>query len=73
MADKNATVANASVTVGKSMFDNSYVHCHMSDGSEFKMDFYPDEIMFSKEEVLGKTEQEVYNLKGEKDRAYLRS
>lgn len=35
--------------------------------------YYPDEIAFGDGEVIGLSETEALQLKGEKDRAYLRS
>ena len=63
----------AEVVVGKSMFDDTYVKCGMEDGSEMRMYFYPDEISFRESELVGLTDQEIHNLKGTKDRAFLRS
>jgi hypothetical protein len=37
------------------------------------VEYYPDEIQFSPEEVIGKTEAEARQLKLKKDREYLLS
>lgn len=44
------------------------------DGKEeFLFGYFPDEYTFSKEELIGKTQLEAYELKAKKDLAYLRS
>jgi hypothetical protein len=45
-----------------------------SDGSEEDLfQFYPDEIDFSEEELIGLTREEVSELRRKKDREYLQS
>ncbi len=69
-------VVKARITeMPKSFFDPMpEVFATMEDGSEVRVfDFYPDELSFSPEEFIGLTVQEARNLKGKKDRAYLRS
>jgi len=63
---------SAVVHVG-GMFDRTFCECRMDDGTEFEMEFYPDEIMFSEAELVGKTAEEIRSLKGQKDLAYLKS
>jgi len=40
---------------------------------EFLFSYYPDEISFTKEELIGLTKEQALTLYGEKDRAYMRS
>jgi hypothetical protein len=45
-----------------------------SDGSEEDLfQFYPDEIDFSEEELIGLTREEAFELRRKKDREYLQS
>jgi hypothetical protein len=45
-----------------------------SDGSEEDLfQFYPDEIDFSEEELIGLTREEAFELRRKKDRDYLQS
>lgn len=42
------------------------------DGSEKELfSYYPDEISFTEQEFIGKTEEEAHRLKFEKDKDYL--
>lgn len=44
----------------------------LSDGTEMLLfTYYPDEIAFGDDELVGLTEAETLKLKGAKDRAYL--
>jgi len=45
--------------------------CKMSDGTTRNLDFYGDEIEFSKDELIGKTWNQVQDLFCAKDIAYL--
>ena len=46
----------------------------MEDGTtQILFDFFPDEISFTSEELVGLTVEEAIALKGQKDLAYLRS
>ena len=50
------------------------VYVTVDDGREFRLfDYYPDEISFTPSEFIGLTLEQATNLKGEKDRAWLRS
>lgn len=40
---------------------------------DFLFEFYPDEISFSQEELVGLTVEEAKNLKFKKDKAFLQS
>lgn len=53
---------------------HSHVVATFEDGTErIVAEYYPDEIDFSADEVIGKTEAEVRRMKVEKDKAYLLS
>jgi hypothetical protein len=52
----------------------AHVVATFEDGTErIVVEYYPDEIQFSPEEVIGKTESEVRQMKLRKDREYLLS
>jgi len=59
----------------KSMFDPMpRVYATTDDGQEcFLFEYYPDEISFTPSEFVGLDLEQATNLKGKKDRAYLRS
>jgi len=47
--------------------------CSMCDGTEFLFKFFDDELSFTKDELIGKTQEEVWELKREKDVIYLQT
>jgi hypothetical protein len=73
-ADANKEIVDAEVIV-EGMFGDTRVMVKYAEEGEFEklFSFYPDEISFSKSEIIGKTVAEAKRLKFEKDRAYLRS
>lgn len=58
----------------KDLFDpmpEIWVKYENSDNEELLFTYYPDEISFTTEEIIGLTKTEAYRLKGDKDRIYL--
>jgi hypothetical protein len=69
-------ITKANITaMPKSMFDPMpEVQAEFEDGSKKTLfSFYPDEISFTESEFIGLTEEQARELKGKKDRTYLRS
>ncbi len=55
-------------------WEESKIYVEYDDGSEgLLMTYYPDELSFVESELIGLTEKQAFNLKREKDIAYLRS
>jgi len=62
------------VHIGKNMFDRSFITATFDNGENKELfDFYPDEVMFSSNEFVDKTEEEARHLFFVKDKAYLKS
>ena len=60
----------------KGLFDpmpQVFVKLKGERSEHFLFEFYPDEIMFREDEILGLTITEARALKGEKDKKYLKS
>ena len=55
-------------------WEKSKVYAEYDDGtSGLLMTYYPDELSFSEDELIGLTEEQAFKLKHDKDVAYLRS
>ena len=73
---KNLKIINCVIgPMPKDIFDEMpWIKVTFEDGLEKKLfQFYPDEISFNKNEIIGKTEKEVHQMKQKKDIEYLRS
>ena len=55
-------------------WEPTIVMAQLKDGREVKVfDYFDDEISISADELIGKTLEEAYEVKRQKDLAYLRS
>lgn len=67
-------IISAKIEGGTTPFSPPKVVVTLDSGeSKTLFDYFPDEISFTAEEFIGKTEEEAHRLKYTKDLAYLRS
>lgn len=75
---ENKKIVECRITPPKGLFEidnlpKIFVKLEGETDEKYVLEFYPDEISFSPEEVIGKTIIEVHNLKFRKDKVYLQS
>ena len=75
---ENKKIVECRITPPKGLFEvdnlpKIFVKLEGEDEEQYVLEFYPDEISFTPEEIIGKTIIEVHTLKFKKDRLYLQS
>jgi hypothetical protein len=75
---ENKKIVECRITPPKGLFEPDnlpkiFVKLEGETDEQYVLEFYPDEISFSPEEIIGKTIIEVHTLKFKKDKLYLQS
>ena len=75
---ENKKIVECRITPPKGMFEPDplpkiFVKLEGEPDEKFLLEFYPDEISFTPQEIIGKTILEVHSLHFQKDKLYLQS
>lgn len=75
MLDENKPITACKIISAGSIFDTPSVMVEQEglEGAELLFTYYPDEISFTPEELIGLTPKEAHHLKFTKDVAFIRS